>query len=73
MSNSTYETEKLYSKFRRALLLIADNYHMMYKEDMTPIDLHNVNAIIDSGIGEWKMDELNGVCFPNSHHYCFGR
>ena len=67
MSNTAYETEKLYSKFRRALLLIADNYHMMYKEDMPPIDLHNVNAIIDSVIGECKMDELN------SHHYCFGR
>ena len=67
MSNTAYETEKLYTKFRRALLLIADNYHMMYKEDMPPIDLHNVNAIIDSGIGDWKKDELN------SHHYCFGR
>ena len=59
MSNTAYETEKLYSKFRRALLLIADNYHMMYKEDMTPIDMRNIEAIIDSGVGAWKMDEFN--------------
>ena len=67
MSSCSYETEKIYSKLRFAVLSIADNYHMMYKEDMTPIDLDNVDAIIDSGIGEWKMDELN------SYHYCFGR
>ena len=32
---------------------------MMHKEDMTPIDMRNVEAVIDSGIGSWKMDEFN--------------
>lgn len=59
MSNFTYEKEKLYSKFRLTVLSIADKYHMMYKEDMTTIDLHNVEAIIDSGVGSWKIDEFN--------------
>lgn len=63
MSNCSYETERVYSKFRLAVLSIADNYHMMYKEDMTPIDLHNVEAIIDSGVGSWKMDEFNDKFF----------
>jgi hypothetical protein len=57
--HNTYETEKLYSKLRFAVLSIADNYHMMYKEDMTPIDLRNVEAIINSGVGAWKIDEFN--------------
>ena len=63
MSNFTYETERVYSKFRFAVLSIADNYHMMYKEDMTPIDLRNVEAIIDSGVGSWKIDEFNDKFF----------
>ena len=63
MSNYTYETEKVYSKFRLAVLSIADNYHMMYKEDMTPIDLHNVEAIIDSGVGSWKSDEYDNLYY----------
>ncbi len=41
------------------MLSIADNYHMMHKEDMTPIDLRNVEAIINSGVGAWKIDEFN--------------
>ena len=61
MSNFTYETEKLYSKFRLAVLSIADNYHMMYKEDMTPIDLQNIEAIIDSGVGSWKVDGYDNL------------
>ena len=60
---NTYETEKLYSKLRFAVLSIADNYHMMHKEDMTTIDMRNVEAIIDSGIGSWKMDEFNDRFF----------
>ena len=60
---NTYETEKLYSKLRFAVLSIADNYHMMHKEDMTTIDLRNVEAVIDSGIGSWKMDEFNDKFF----------
>ena len=60
---NTYETEKLYSKLRFAVLSIADNYHMMHKEDMTTIDMRNVEAIIDSGIGSWKMDEFNDKFF----------
>ena len=59
MSGCSYETEKLYSKLRFTVLSIANNYHMMHKEDMTTIDLRNVEAIIDSGVGAWKIDEFN--------------
>ena len=63
MSGCSYETEKLYSKLRFTVLSIANNYHMMHKEDMTPIDMRNVEAVIDSGIGSWKMDEFNDKFF----------
>jgi len=36
---------------------------MMYKEDMTPIDLQNIEAIIDSGVGSWKSDEYDNLYF----------
>jgi len=66
MSSCSYKTEKIYSRLRFAVLSIADNYHMMHKEDMTPIDLRNVEAIINSGVGAWKIDEYDTL------YYWFG-
>jgi len=64
----SYTQETLYSQYRKALLYIADNYHLMYEEDMTNVDRRNIGALIDSGIGKWKLDSEFG-----SRFYWFGQ
>lgn len=61
------ELPLLYSQYRKALLYIADNYHLMYEDDMTNVDRRNIGALIDSGIGQWKIDSEFG-----SRLYWFG-
>jgi hypothetical protein len=40
----------------------------MYEEDMTNVDRRNIGALIDSGIGKWKLDSEFG-----SRFYWFGQ